>query len=288
MSPQRSQSALGNIPRVVVRPTWDNVVAASYLIKGIVFFLLHPFLHPLLKARLLPAFLLSVFVYFNLFFWTLLPQVLFLKLFHTVGSAWVNAVFLVLGEGAAVVALLFESFLVDESQVDIFDAVLIYKGYEDLVRQYRPVTEDALNDPVRRLGKPTRSSVYAPFSFRQIAEFVMLLPVNFIPYVGVPVFLLLTGYRAGPFQHWRYFQLLGYDRKRRNAAIKSRRWQYTWYGTVYLFLQLVPPFSMFFLLTAPASSALWAAELERARREQEANLAQAPQAQYTDEPEAVV
>ena len=129
MSPQRSQSALGNIPRVVLRPTWDNVVASSYLIKvlevvlsgpayllttdqGIVFFLLHPFLHPLLKARLLPAFLLSVFVYFNLFFWTLLPQVLFLKLFHTVGSAWVNAVFLVLGEGAAVVALLFESFLV--------------------------------------------------------------------------------------------------------------------------------------------------------------------------------
>jgi len=116
----------------------------------------------------------------------------------------------------------------DESQVDIFDAVLIYKGYEDLVRQHRPVTEDALNDPVRRLGRPTRSSVYAPFSFRQIAEFVILLPVNFIPYVGVPIFLLLTGYRAGPFQHWRYFQLLGYDRKQRNAVVKSRRWQYTW------------------------------------------------------------
>jgi hypothetical protein len=116
----------------------------------------------------------------------------------------------------------------DESQVDVFDAVLIYKGYEDLVRKHRPVTEDALNNPVRRLGKPTRSSVYAPFSFRQIAEFIILLPVNFIPYVGVPIFLLLTGYRAGPFQHWRYFQLLGYDKKQRNLAIKKRRWQYTW------------------------------------------------------------
>jgi hypothetical protein len=116
----------------------------------------------------------------------------------------------------------------DESQVDMFDAVLIYKGYEDLVRQHRPVTEDALNDPVRRLGKPARSSVYAPFSFRQIAEFVILLPVNFVPYVGVPLFLLLTGYRAGPFQHWRYFQLLGYDRKQRDAFVSKRRWQYTW------------------------------------------------------------
>lgn len=58
------------------------------------------------------------------------------------------------------------------------------------------------------------------------------------------------------------------------------------YGTVYLVLQYVPPLSMFFLMTAPASSALWAADLERARREQEANLAQAPQ--YTDEPDAGV
>ena len=116
----------------------------------------------------------------------------------------------------------------DEAQVDIFDAVMIYKGYEDLVRHHRPVTEDALNDPVRRLGKPTTSSVYAPFSFRQIAEFIVLLPLNFLPYVGVPIFLLLTGYRAGPFQHWRYFQLLNYSRKQRNAAVSSRRWQYTW------------------------------------------------------------
>jgi hypothetical protein len=58
------------------------------------------------------------------------------------------------------------------------------------------------------------------------------------------------------------------------------------YGTAYLFLQLAPPFSMFFLLTAPVSSALWAADLERVRREQETNSVQAPQ--YTDEPDAVV
>ena len=58
------------------------------------------------------------------------------------------------------------------------------------------------------------------------------------------------------------------------------------YGTVYLMLQYVPPLSMFFLMTAPASSALWAADLEKERREQEANLAQAPQ--YTDEPDTAV
>lgn len=196
--------------------------------QGVFFFIAHPYLYPMLKTRLLPAFLLSAFVLLNLFFWTFLPQVAFLSIFHKGGSAWVNGTFLVLGEGAAAVAILFEAFLVDETQVDIFDAVMVHKGYEDLVRQHRPVSEENLNDPVRRLGRPTKTSVYAPFSFRQIAEFVVLLPLNFVPYVGVPLFLLLTGYRAGPFQHWRYFQLLGFDRKQRNQSVGKRRWQYTW------------------------------------------------------------
>jgi hypothetical protein len=197
--------------------------------QGVIFFLAHPYLYPLLRARLIPAVLLSAFVLLNLFFWTFIPQVAFLALFHRTGSsAWVNGTFLVLGEGAAIVAILFESFLVDESQVDVFDAVLVHKGYEDLVRPFRPVSEDALNDPVRRLGKPTRSSVYGPFSFRQIAEFVVLLPLNFVPYVGVPLFLLLTGYRAGPLQHWRYFKLRDFDKKQRNAYIRKKRWEYTW------------------------------------------------------------
>ncbi|KAF1361904.1 hypothetical protein EJ07DRAFT_109748 [Lizonia empirigonia] len=285
MSQQQRQSALRNIPRVVVRPAWDNAIAVLYLPKGIYFFVTHPYLYPMLKTRLLPAFLLSLFVLLNLFFWTFLPQVAFLSIFHKGGSAWVNGTFLVLGEGAAAVAILFEAFLVDETQLDIFDAVMIDRGYDDLVRQYRPVTEENLNDPIRRLGRPTKTSVYAPFSFRQIAEFIILLPLNFVPFVGVPLFLLLTGYRAGPFQHWRYFQLLGFDRKQRNTFVSKHRWQYTWYGTIYLFLQLVPPFSMLFLLTAAASSALWAADLEIARRDQQERII-APQ--YTDEPDAVV
>jgi len=38
---------------------------------------------------------------------------------------------------------------------------------------------------------------------------------------------------------------------------------------------------MFFLMTAAVSSALWASELEKGRREQEAHSVQAPE--YTDE-----
>lgn len=67
-------------------------------------------------------------------------------------------------------------------------------------------------------------------------------------------------------------------------SVQLTRWSR--YGTVYLFMQLVPPFSMFFLMTAAVSSGLWAADLERTRREQEAQITQSPV--YTDEPDATV
>ncbi|KAF2753603.1 hypothetical protein EJ05DRAFT_165535 [Pseudovirgaria hyperparasitica] len=234
-----------------------------YPIKGLWYFVTHPFLYPLLRARLLPAVLLSVFVLFILFFFTYLPQVAFLAIFHRQG-AWVNGTFLVLGEGAVVVALLFEAFFVDETQVDIFDAVLVEKGYGALVSSRRPVNEEGDN-PVKRLGKPTRSSIYAPFSLRQIVELVLLLPLNFIPVVGVPLFLVLTGYRGGPFHHWRYFKLHDWTKSRRQEWVRKRKWSYTWFGTVALVLQLVPVLSMFFLMTTAAGAALWAIELEERR-----------------------
>ena len=84
------------------------------------------------------------------------------------------------------------------------------------------------------------------------------------------MFLILTGYRAGPLQHWRYFKLLGFTKKERNAFIKKRRLRYTWFGTVALLLQLVPVLSMLFLLTTAAGSSLWVAKLEGTRRALEA------------------
>jgi hypothetical protein len=174
--------------------------------------------------------LLSIFVLGNLFLWTYLPQVALLAIFQGIASAWFNGTVLVLAEGAAIVALLFEAFFADEAQVDIFDAVLVEKGYGDLVSTSRPVLPDEPgSNPRTRLGKPTRSAVYGPFSLRQIVEFIVLLPLNLLPWVGVPLFLFLTGYRAGPLQHWRYFKLKGYDRKQRTAFVKKRRWMYTWF-----------------------------------------------------------
>ena len=185
----------------------------------------HSFLWPLFKTRLLPIVLLSAFIYVILFLFAYLPQVAFLAIFQG-SSSWINGAVLVLGEGSAIVAALFEAFFVDETLVDIHDAVLVNEGHENLVTTSRVLYPQG-DDVVQRLGKPTKSAVYAPFSLRQIIEFVVLLPLNFIPVAGVPMFLLLTGYRAGPFHHWRYFQLQDLSKKQRKERIRQRQLQYT-------------------------------------------------------------
>lgn len=233
-----------------------------------------------MRARLLPCLLLSLFVLATLFFWTYLPQVALLAIFHG-PLAWVNAAFLVLGEGAAVVALLFEAFFVDETLVDVFDAVLINEGLGDLVAQGRILHPEGAN-PVKQLGKPVSPAVYSPFSLRQIIEFIVFLPFNFIPVVGTPVFLILTGYRAGPLHHWRYYKLLGLHKKERQAVTKRRKLPYTWFGTVALLLQLVPGLSMLFLLTTAAGSALWVVQLEKHRTQ--ITEREPVEEEYTDDP----
>ncbi|KAF7182393.1 hypothetical protein CNMCM7691_001873 [Aspergillus felis] len=235
---------------------WDPSKAAwLYPLRGIYYFASHRFLWPLFRARLIPIVLLSTFIYFILFLFTYLPQVAFLAIFQGAG-AWVNGAFLVLGEGTAIVALLFEAFFVDETLVDIFDAVLANEGHGELVSACRVLYPQG-DDVVKRLGKPTHSAVYSPFSLRQIIEFIVLLPLNFIPVAGTPMFLLLTGYRGGPFHHWRYFQMLDLSKKQRKERIRQRQLQYTTFGTVALLLQLIPAFSMFFLMSTAAGSALW-------------------------------
>lgn len=99
--------------------------------------------------------------------------------------------------------------------VDVFDAVVTDCGRQELASHDRMLDTTA-PDSVKMLGNPTISSVYSPFSLRQIIEFVLILPLNFIPIASVPSFLILTGYRAEPLQHWRCFKLR--DLTRRNGG----------------------------------------------------------------------
>lgn len=108
-------------PRIAFRPI-RSVVSASFLypFKGIWYFCANPSFYPLFGRRLIPLTITSIVVLGLLFTFTYLPQVAFLAIWHGPG-AWFNAVFLVLGEGQVLIALLFEALLVDETLVDVFD-----------------------------------------------------------------------------------------------------------------------------------------------------------------------
>ncbi|KAG6026904.1 hypothetical protein E4U41_001131 [Claviceps citrina] len=262
--------------RVQSRPAGYLVraaVAASYPIRGIWYFLCNKEFWPLFLSRLVPLSIISFVVYLILFTFAFLPQYAFLAIFHGWG-AWVNAVVLTLGEGLVIIQGLFEGFFVDECRVDVFDrfgqATLIKLGWKDLIAPHRILFDDAPT-AVKMLGKPTSSAIYTPWSFKQIVELVVFLPLNLVPYVGTPAFIIITGTRVGKLSHYRWFQLRGVSKKEAKLEIKLLTWEYVWFGTVAMLLELIPVLSFFFLLTTTAGSAMWAARIEdeRERREVE-------------------
>lgn len=122
----RTSSKSPNMPSLdhhVFRPL-KTVISSSWIypFKGIHFYATHRAWWPLFGRRLIPLIAVSILVFSFLFTFAYLPQVAFLALFHGPG-AFLNALFLVLGEGQAIIALLFEALFVDETLVDVFDAV---------------------------------------------------------------------------------------------------------------------------------------------------------------------
>ncbi|KAI5284845.1 hypothetical protein KEM54_001022 [Ascosphaera aggregata] len=212
-----------------------------------------------------------------LFTFAYLPQVALLAIFNG-RNAWLSALFLVLSEGAAISALIFEAFFVDDTLVRVFDATLIARGEEDLVSPYRQLEafsysslddegHELVRDPVLRLGKPLGNDTeYSPFSFGQIFIYIISLPISLIPILGPYLFLLANGKRAGALQHHRYFLFRNFSKKERRSFVNQRSWRYRSFGAMALALQLVPVLSMFFLLTSAAGSAIWAADIEKRRR----------------------
>ncbi|KAL9083167.1 MAG: hypothetical protein Q9159_005934 [Coniocarpon cinnabarinum] len=251
---------------LLASPKWRARPASShtylYPLQGVAYLTRNRFLWPLLRSRLLPVTILSTLAFIFLLTFAYLPQALLLAIFHG-RAAFFNALILVLGEAAALTQLLFEAFFVDETLVDAFDATLVAEGQEHLLLKNRPVQPSSEGDPRQRLGRPTTSAVFAPFSFRQTIEFILLLPLTLIPWAGVPLFLWGTGYRAGPLLQYRYFVLKGFAKQEKREYIKNRRRSYTGFGITAITLQLVPMLSMAFLVTTAVGSAVWVTNMER-------------------------
>lgn len=171
----------------------------------------------------------------------------------------------------------------DECRVDVFDvrncsmntlfvmltpffqATLINEGLVDMVAPHRLLFPDAPNS-VKMLGKPTSRAEYAPWSFVQILELVVYLPLNFIPVVGAPAYIIITGARLGKLSFHRWYKLRGLHRRERKKEAQKYSWDFVWFGTIAMILELVPLLAFFFLLTTATGCALWVSKLEKKAR----------------------
>lgn len=196
-----------------------------------------------------------------MFFFTYVPQLAVLAL--TSGPlAPISAALLVLSESSTLTNALSNSFLLNEALVDTFDGTLVSKGHEALVsdgRQLKPGS-NAL-DPIARLGKLVRKP-FAKMSPSALIRSVLYLPLNFIPVVGTVVYVVVQGKRIGPTAHERYFQLKGWDRRRKEEWLATHAPEYTSFGVLSFVLEMVPVLSFVFSYTNTVGAALWAADIE--------------------------
>lgn len=151
------------------------------------------------------------------------------------------------------------------ADIPSLQATLIDHDLVGLVAPHRLLFPDAPNS-VKMLGKPTSRAEYTPWSFVQIFELVVCLPLTFIPIVGAPAYIIITGTRLGKLSHHRWFKLRGLSRRERKEEAKKYSWDYVWFGTMAMILELIPLLSFFFLLTTTAGCGLWVSKLENKAR----------------------
>ncbi|TXT05927.1 hypothetical protein VHUM_03688 [Vanrija humicola] len=233
--------------------------AWAYPLYGALYILSHPRLLVPVLPVLLRALLISAGVVAAAFFFLYLPQVAWLALFSG-PLAFAAAIPLVLAEAWIVLVFLGKNFLLGQLNTDLFDAVLVQRGYSALVEKGRAVTTKKGSN-VRVLGRALTKPL-SKFSTDGLVRYLITLPLNFIPVVGTAFFLGYNGYKSGPGYHARYFQLKGFDKEERDAFIKQRRGAYAGFGTIAIAFNLVPIVSVLLSLTTSAGAALWAADLE--------------------------
>ncbi|ORX41188.1 hypothetical protein BD324DRAFT_613564 [Kockovaella imperatae] len=232
--------------------------AWAYPILGVFYLVSHPKVVKPIMPALVRGTIMSLMTIGALFTFTYLPQVAVLA-FVSGPLAFVAAIPLVLGESYVVINFLLRAFIFGQLGEDLFDMVLVQKGQSALVERGRQVTSKG--GKTMQLGKMITKPL-SRFSTDNIVRYVLTLPLNFIPVVGTAFFLAFNGYKSGPGYHARYFQLKGYDRERRQAAINKRRGSYTAFGVVAMLLNLVPVASIFFNFTSTVGAAIWAANIE--------------------------
>jgi len=235
--------------------------AYAYPVKGMVYLTQHPEnLKPVFSSLLMLG-AASVAVVVLLFIFTYVPQ-LGILVFVTGPLAPIVAFFLVLAESFFIIMFLSRAWM-EPMQDDVFDSVLVQNGFESLVARGRDVHPSSRGKTVvERLGKRAYKGLqkFTPEAFLQ---YLITLPLNFIPVVGTLFFLVINGTKNAMGLHGRYFQLKGFTPEQQKAYVEERRGAYMGFGVVSLALAMVPFAAPIFAFTNTVGAAVWACEMEK-------------------------
>ncbi|KAI8827214.1 uncharacterized protein EV422DRAFT_483138, partial [Fimicolochytrium jonesii] len=234
--------------------------AYMYPVSGVLYFANHTDLVKPIAGVLAKSALTSLGITALMFFFTFLPQMAFLSLIATPFLGIPAAIVLVLVESWLLINVVVKAIFIGPLQDDLFDRVLAAEGHKDLVAQGK--TRLTPSGPHAHVAKAIRKRMDR-FSPAAMLQFLMTLPLTFIPVIGPVSFFVINGKKMGASFHTRYFALKGWNAQQVEQFQKSRGPAYTAFGVVALALQLIPVVGVFFTATSTVGAAIWAADLER-------------------------
>lgn len=199
---------------------------------------------------------------------TYVPQALVLTLLNGPLGPF-SAVLLVLSESATITSYIAKRYMLRRALLDMFDAVLVSRGCESLVRGDREVTAGTSGgqDEVSRLGR-LKGRAESAFEPKGIIRSLFHLLLNLIPGVGPVIYVALQGRSYGPVLHARYFELRRVRGAAKDAWVKKNRGGYDALGAVSVLLEMIPVVGALFGFTNVVGASLWAADLEKQRRKE--------------------
>ncbi|KAH1276058.1 hypothetical protein KXW98_002215 [Aspergillus fumigatus] len=214
-------------------------VSGAYLypVKGILFFSYHKDLWRPFISRAVQTIGLGLGVTTAMFFFTYVPQAAIMT-FTSGPLAPISAALLVLSESSTITNLLARSFVLADALTDTFDGTLVARGHTELVAKGRQIKASG-GGAVSRLGR------------------LLNRPLERMRPSAL-------GKKTGPVAHLRYFQLKGWDERKREEWVKKNQGGYTGFGMAAFLFEMIPFASLMFSFTNAVGAALWATDMEKA------------------------
>ncbi|KAK7206403.1 hypothetical protein BZA70DRAFT_276507 [Myxozyma melibiosi] len=256
----------------IIPYTAVTTCAVRYPFYGIGYFLWHPVLWPSFVYVVLPLIIIMLIIYSGWFAMAYPPMVVIMIILN--GPAGVfTSFFMVFNQAYSIYSIIAKTFIIKGAHKKVFDTVLRLRGLEDFVADSPAnATEPEMSSVV--LERASRSAVHKLraqwrlFILRLTSPFLLLknlllIPIQFIPFVGPFIAALLKSLEFAKAAQMRYFQLKAFTPRETRLFIRRRYGGYITFGAVAGILETLPIVGMFFSFTNVTGAALWAAKMER-------------------------